>query len=216
MPLARITLSRSQRCASKRRTCGSPRLSKTGSGGWITFIAFPLGVARGKKAAGARSLRLAADGFEDRRPASELVLENARRFVGADVAHRLEAEPDELALEFAVGQRLLGDRVDALEDRRRRAGGSENAERGLRHHPRQPGFHRGWKVGRAPDSRLRIHREDANLAGAMEVQNLRGGVGREHRNLPADYVGNGLADALVRLLSSTHASTPLHKASVTT
>src|SRR5215831_16694808 len=157
MPLARITLSRSQRCASKRRTCGSPRLSKTSCGGWITFIAFPLGVARCEKAAVARSLRLAADALEDRRPARELVLKNARGFVGADVAHRLEAEPDELALEFGIGQRLLGDRVDALEDRRRRAGGSENAERGLRHHARQPGFDRGWKVRRAPDSRLRIH-----------------------------------------------------------
>src|SRR6266404_4541919 len=122
MPLARMTLSRSQRCASKRRTCGSPRLSRTGCGGWITFITLPLVVARCEKAAGARSLRLAADGFEDRRPARELVLENARRLAGPDVAHRLEAEPDELALEVAVRKRLLGDRVDALEDRRRRAG----------------------------------------------------------------------------------------------
>ena len=31
----------------------------------------------------------------------------------------------------------------------------------------------------------------------MEIQNLRGGVGREHRDLPADHVGDGLADALV-------------------
>src|SRR6266404_7453252 len=168
MPLARITLSRSQRCASKRRTCGSPRLSRTGCGGRITFITLPLVVARCEKAAGARSLRLAADGFEDRRPARELVLENARRLAGPDVAHRLEAEPDELALEVAVRKRLLGDRVDALEDRRRRAGRSENAERGLRHHPRQPRLDRGWKVGRAPDSRLRINRQDADLAGAME------------------------------------------------
>src|SRR5262249_37986990 len=116
MPLARMTLSRSQRCASKRRTCGSPRLSKAGCGGWITFIAFPLGVARCKKAAGARSLRLAADGFEDRRPARELVLENARGFVGADVAHRLEAEPDELALAFAVRHSLPGDPAGAIQD----------------------------------------------------------------------------------------------------
>src|SRR5262249_60943946 len=100
MPLARITLSRSQRCASKRRTCGSPRLSKTGCGGWITFIAFPLGVARCKKAAGARSLRLAADGLEDRRPARELVLEKARRLVGGGVAHRLGTEPTEASLEI--------------------------------------------------------------------------------------------------------------------
>src|SRR5437868_7030057 len=33
MPLARMTLSSSQRCALKRRTCGSPRLSRTGLGG---------------------------------------------------------------------------------------------------------------------------------------------------------------------------------------
>src|SRR6516162_6737591 len=103
MPLARMTLSSSQRCASKRRTCGSPRLSRTGCGGRITFITFTLVVACCEEAAGAQSLRLAADGFENRRPARELVLENARGFVGADVAHRLEAEPDELALEFAVG-----------------------------------------------------------------------------------------------------------------
>src|SRR5215471_8021313 len=153
MPLARMTLSRSQRCASKRRTCGSPRLSRTGCGGRITFITFPLCCCTLRKVAGARSLRLAADGFEDRRPARKLVLENARRRVGPDVAHRLEAEPDELALEVAVGERLLGDRVDALEDRRRRAGRSENAERGLRHHPWQPRLDRGWKVGRAPESR---------------------------------------------------------------
>src|SRR5260370_14036475 len=148
MPLARMTLSRSERCASKRRTCGSPRLSRTGCGGWITFITLPLVVARCEKAAGARSLRLAADGFEDRRPARELVLENARRRVGPDVAHRLESEPDELALAVALGQRLLGDRVDALEDRRRCAGRSENPKRGRRHHARPPGVARGWEVGR--------------------------------------------------------------------
>src|SRR5262249_95536 len=132
MPLARMMLSSSQRCASKRRTCGSPRLSRTGCGGRITFITFTLVVACCEKAAGAQSLGLAADSFEDRRPARELILENARRRGGPDIAHRLEAEPDELALEFAVGQRLLGDRVDALEDRRRRAGRRENSEGGLR------------------------------------------------------------------------------------
>src|SRR5690349_2292985 len=42
MPLARMMLSSSQRCSSKRRTCGSPRLSSTGCGGWITFIAVSL------------------------------------------------------------------------------------------------------------------------------------------------------------------------------
>jgi hypothetical protein len=31
----------------------------------------------------------------------------------------------------------------------------------------------------------------------MEIQNLRGGVGREHRDLPADHVGDGLTDALI-------------------
>ena len=31
----------------------------------------------------------------------------------------------------------------------------------------------------------------------MEIENLRGGVGREHRDLPADQVGDALADALV-------------------
>src|SRR5262245_31138744 len=134
MPLARMMLSRSQRCASKRRTCGSPRLSRTGCGGRITFITFPLLLHVARKPPARRSLGLAADGFEDQRPARELILENARGFIGPDVAHWLEAEPDELALELAVGQRLLGDRVDAREDRRRRAGRSENAERGLRPH----------------------------------------------------------------------------------
>src|SRR5882672_2959515 len=38
MPLARMMLSSSQRCSSKRRTCGSPRLSRMGCGGWITFM----------------------------------------------------------------------------------------------------------------------------------------------------------------------------------
>src|SRR5262245_40008858 len=42
MPLARMMLSSSQRCSSKRRTCGSPRLSSTGCGGWITFMAVSL------------------------------------------------------------------------------------------------------------------------------------------------------------------------------
>src|SRR5262245_18937031 len=135
MPLARMMLSRSQRCASKRRTYGSPRLSRTGCGGRITFITFPLLHVVAKPLA-EKSLRLAADGFEDRRPALELILENARRRGGPDIAHRLEAEPDELALELVVGQRLLGDRVDAREDRFGRAGRSENAERGLRHHAR--------------------------------------------------------------------------------
>src|SRR5262245_22228647 len=112
MPLARMMLSSSQRCASKRRTCGSPRLSRTGCGGRITFITFTLVVACCEKAAGAQSLGLAADRFEDRRPARELILENPRRRGGPDVAHRLEAEPDELGLELAIGYRLLGDRVD--------------------------------------------------------------------------------------------------------
>src|SRR5262249_23127222 len=131
---------------------------------WADYVHhIPLVVARCEEAAGARSFRLAADGFEDRHPARELVLENARRRVGPDVAHRLEAEPDELALEVAVGQRLLGDRIDALEDRRRRAGRSENAERGLRHHPWPPRLDPGFKVGRAPQPRLRIHPPTANL-----------------------------------------------------
>jgi hypothetical protein len=46
---------------------------------------------------------------------------------------------------------------------------------------------------------LRIHRQDADLAGAMEIENLRRGVGREHGDLPADHIGDGLADALVGL-----------------
>src|SRR6516225_8703723 len=153
MPLARMMLSSSQRCASKRRTCGSPRLSRTGCGGRITFITFTLVVACCEKAAGAQSLGLAADGFEDRRPARELILENARRRGGPDVAHRLEAEPDELGLELAVGQRLLGDRVDAREDRLRRAGRSEDAERGLRHHARQPA---SIEVGRSGAPLMRV------------------------------------------------------------
>src|SRR5262249_31720492 len=105
---------------------------RRGCGGRITLITVPP-VAGCGKAAGEKLLRLAADGFEDRRPARELILENARRRGGPDIAHRLEAEPDELALELAVGQRLLGDRVDALEDRRRRAGPRGNSEGGLRH-----------------------------------------------------------------------------------
>src|SRR5262245_34112975 len=58
------------------------------------------------------SFRLDVRGLEDRRPAHELVLEHARCFLRADVAHRLEAEPQQLLLERVVGQRLLGDLVD--------------------------------------------------------------------------------------------------------
>src|SRR5262249_59082968 len=127
MPLARMMLSRSQRCASKRRTCGSPRLSRTGCGGRITFITFPLLLHVAAKPLAQKSLRLAANGFKDRRPAHAFVLENARRFVVPHAAHRLEAEPDELALELAVGHRLLGDRIDALEARSWRSGATHRA-----------------------------------------------------------------------------------------
>src|SRR5207237_9742016 len=109
-----IPWSRLQRGPSERRACCAPVLSTAVCGARLTFITFPFVAARSEKAAGARSLRLAADGFEDRRPARELVLENACRVVGPDAVHRLEAEPDELTLEVAVGRRLLGDRVDTL------------------------------------------------------------------------------------------------------
>src|SRR6516162_6219260 len=39
MPLARMMLSMSQRCSSKRRTRGSPRVSGTGCGGLMTDMA---------------------------------------------------------------------------------------------------------------------------------------------------------------------------------
>src|SRR5690348_13570721 len=38
MPLARMILSMSQRCSSKRRTCGSPRLSMIGCGCGLGFM----------------------------------------------------------------------------------------------------------------------------------------------------------------------------------
>src|SRR5579862_8494646 len=44
MPLARMTLSMSQRCASNRRTCGSPRLSRIGGNPWVGRF---MGVLRG-------------------------------------------------------------------------------------------------------------------------------------------------------------------------
>src|SRR5262249_27094522 len=131
MPLARMMLSMSQRCSSKRRTCGSPRLSKTACGGLITFIAFlPVPVATRPPA---RSLRLATNAVEDRHPAHAFILKESRRLFRPDIEHRLKAEPDELGLEGAIRHRLLGHRVETLEDRRRRARRSEDAERGLRH-----------------------------------------------------------------------------------
>src|SRR5215470_19966165 len=99
MPLARMMLSSSQRCSSKRRTCGSPRLSRIGCGGWITFMTFPLMRRQ-------ISFRSRAGRLEDRRPAHEFVLEHARRLVRTDVEHRLEAEPEQLLLEHGVRNRL--------------------------------------------------------------------------------------------------------------
>src|SRR5262245_38935973 len=151
MPLARMMLSRSQRCSSKRRTCGSPRVSRTGCGGLMTFIACPLVVSARR-----RLFRLRARGLENRCPARALLLENACRLVGADVEHRLEAQPEQLGLELGIGHGLLGDRVDALEDWPRRAGGSEHAEGGLRDHAGHSRFDRGWNVGRALGAGPRI------------------------------------------------------------
>src|SRR5262245_36675349 len=137
MPLARMMLSMSQRCSSKRRTCGSPRLSRTGCGWLITFIA-SLPIVRPANAGGATSL--AVHCLEDRRPAREFVLENARCLVGPDAEHRLEPESDELGLKGGIGHRVLGCRVEPIEDRSRRAGRRKNPERGLRHHVRQSRF----------------------------------------------------------------------------
>src|SRR5262249_56172272 len=97
------------------------------------------------------ALGLPPTGLKHRCTAHGFLLKNARRFAGADAAHRLEAEPDEFALELAVGQRLLSDRVDALEDWSGRGGRSEDAERGLRHHAPQPPFAPDWQVRRPPD-----------------------------------------------------------------
>src|SRR4030095_3963093 len=103
MPLARMMLSMSQRCSSKRRTCGSPRLSTTGCGWPITFIAIPPYLLFRQS----RRASLAIHRLEDRRPAREFVPENARRLVGPDAEHRLEPESDELGLKGGIGHRAL-------------------------------------------------------------------------------------------------------------
>src|ERR1700736_1947992 len=48
MPLARMTLSSSQRCALKRRTCGSPRWSRRGFGGRSMGVSWRVMVGGGK------------------------------------------------------------------------------------------------------------------------------------------------------------------------
>src|SRR5580692_253248 len=61
MPLARMTLSISQRCASKRRTCGAPRLSRIGGNPWVgRFIASLHLPARVVSLAGCASTPLSA------------------------------------------------------------------------------------------------------------------------------------------------------------
>src|SRR5262245_56497843 len=72
--------------------------------------------------------------LDQRGPADQLVLEHVGGLVAADADHRLEADPQQLVLEFLVRHHLLRGLVEPLDDRQRRSGGRENAERGLPDH----------------------------------------------------------------------------------
>ena len=51
--------------------------------------------------------------------------------------------------------------------------------------------------GAAVEPLRRVHRQDADLAGAMQLQHLPGDVRRHHRDMPADEVGDAGPRALV-------------------
>src|SRR5262249_20043203 len=193
MPLARMMLSRSQRCASKRRTCGSPRLSRTGCGGRITFITFLLlRQSRWRKNHSGlppTALRISVQRTRSswKTPAA-LSGPTSRTGSKPSLTSSVWNSPSASACWVtALMRSRIGPGVPA---------GAKMPNVVCATMPGSPRFGRGWKVGRAPDARLRIHRQDADLAGAMEIENVRGGVGREHRDLPADHVGDGLGGAL--------------------
>ena len=66
----------------------------------------------------------------------------------------------------------------SLDDRLRRAGRREDAEEKLADHVRQPCSIAVGNVGAAFSVARRIHRQDADLAGAVEFQQLAGDVRR--------------------------------------
>jgi hypothetical protein len=87
---------------------------------------------------------------------------------------------------------------DAIEDGLGRGGRREQAEEEEPDHVRDALLDRGRNVGRRAQTLRRVHRQDAYLAGAIELEHLRGHVRGHHRNVPADEIGDAGARALVR------------------
>ena len=79
----------------------------------------------------------------------------------------------------------------------RYAGRREQAVEIAGHHAGEAGFDRGRNVGRALAARGRIHRQDADLAGAVEAEQRAAEVRRHHRDMAAGEIGDAGRRALV-------------------
>ena len=102
----------------------------------------------------------------------------------------------------SAGTRIGHDRLRCLCDLRNDRGRStrrrEQADEVLRDHPRQALLDGRRNVRRSREPIGRSHGENAQLAGAVELDDLRGDVGRRDGDLPADEIGDRGAGALVR------------------
>src|SRR3954470_1210513 len=109
---------------------------------------------------------------DDRTPLGEFLFEVLIRSFRSIAQHGFKTGFDELLLKGLVCPLFLGDVVELLEHRLRRAGRGEDAEEDLRNEVRQSLFAGGWNLGRSFEPRRRIHGEDANFSGTVQFDHL--------------------------------------------
>src|SRR4051794_29440524 len=134
----------------------------------------------------------------DRAPLGEFLFQVLVRSLRSIAEHGFKTGFNELLLKGLVRPLLLGDIVELLEHRFRRAGGREDAEEDLRDETRQSLLARRRNLGRSLEPRRRIHGEDADFAGTMQFDHLRGDVGKDDADLSAEQIVHRRRNAAIR------------------
>src|SRR5215216_493896 len=144
-------------------------------------------------------------------PLGEFFLEIAVRALRPKAEHRLESGLDEFLLKPLVCPRRLGEVVELFEHWLWRAGGREYAKEDLRNEIRQPFLDRGRNIRRRVEPRRRVHRQHANLAGAVQRNHLRGDVGENDGDLSAQEVVHRRRHASVGYMQDVEAGALLEQ-----
>ena len=102
--------------------------------------------------------------------------------------------------DFCTSSSAIAARVSwviCVEDRLGRPGPREQPVEVGSHHARQTGLDRGRNIGRGLHPLLRGDRQDADIAGAVELQQRPADIGRHHRDMSGGEIGHAGRGALV-------------------